>query len=169
MRANPLVCVEVDEIAAHDQWVSVIAFGRFEELPEPPGGKGARLRAPERPRNVTESLPPWSAGSRRRQCDKEGCDSERERAWRILQTHPGWWEAACTAWVAHAHSDPAEPFHSVYYKIRIDRVTGREATRDTRDAISYAVQAPHTGRWNWLRLTLTRVFGSRSKEDASTS
>ena len=26
MRANPLVCVEVDEIAAYDQWVSVIAY-----------------------------------------------------------------------------------------------------------------------------------------------
>ena len=35
MRANPLVCVEVDEVTAHDQWVSVIAFGRYEELPEP--------------------------------------------------------------------------------------------------------------------------------------
>ena len=26
MRANPLVCVEVDEVTAHDQWVSVIAL-----------------------------------------------------------------------------------------------------------------------------------------------
>ena len=34
MRANPLVCVEVDDVVAHDQWMSVIAFGRYEELPE---------------------------------------------------------------------------------------------------------------------------------------
>ena len=37
MRANPLVCVEVDEVTANDQWVSVIALGRYEELPQTPG------------------------------------------------------------------------------------------------------------------------------------
>ena len=45
MRANPLVCVEVDEVAACDQWVSVIALGRYEELPESPGRDDERLRA----------------------------------------------------------------------------------------------------------------------------
>jgi nitroimidazol reductase NimA-like FMN-containing flavoprotein (pyridoxamine 5'-phosphate oxidase superfamily) len=40
MRANPLVCVEVDEITAFDQWVSVIAIGHYEELPETPGSDG---------------------------------------------------------------------------------------------------------------------------------
>ncbi len=29
MRANPQVCVELDEIAASDQWISVIANGRY--------------------------------------------------------------------------------------------------------------------------------------------
>lgn len=33
MRRNPLVCVEADEITSPQKWVSVIAFGRFEELP----------------------------------------------------------------------------------------------------------------------------------------
>src|SRR4051812_24216781 len=47
MRANPLVCVEVDEVAACDQWVSVIAMGRYEELPESPQGEVARPRSPE--------------------------------------------------------------------------------------------------------------------------
>ena len=56
MRANPLVCVEVDEIAACNQWVSIIAFGRYEELPETPGGDYEWLRAPERPRNAAEVL-----------------------------------------------------------------------------------------------------------------
>src|ERR1035438_4037842 len=51
MRANPQVCVEVDEIAAYDQWVSVIAFGRYEELPEIPQSNRVRLQAPERPRH----------------------------------------------------------------------------------------------------------------------
>ncbi|MFL5242657.1 MAG: pyridoxamine 5'-phosphate oxidase family protein [Gemmataceae bacterium] len=40
MRANPLVCVEVDEITANDQWVTIIAMGRYEELPKTPGSDG---------------------------------------------------------------------------------------------------------------------------------
>lgn len=143
MRANPLVCVEVDEVAAYDQWVSVIAMGRYEELPETPGNDGARGRAPERSRQVGEAMPAWSADRSHRECDdNEGCDDERERAWQILKTHPMWEEPGCTAWAARAHRDSAEPVISVYYRIRIDRVTGHEATRDARDAISYAVPAP---------------------------
>ena len=36
MRANPLVCVEADEVASPQQWTSVVAFGRYEELPAKP-------------------------------------------------------------------------------------------------------------------------------------
>jgi nitroimidazol reductase NimA-like FMN-containing flavoprotein (pyridoxamine 5'-phosphate oxidase superfamily) len=36
MRANPLVCVEADEIVSPQEWVSVIVFGRYEELPDTP-------------------------------------------------------------------------------------------------------------------------------------
>ena len=43
MRANPLVCVEVDEVVGQQQWVSVIVFGRYEELPVRVAG-GARSR-----------------------------------------------------------------------------------------------------------------------------
>jgi len=35
MRANPRVCLEVDEIKDQSQWISVIANGHYEELPEP--------------------------------------------------------------------------------------------------------------------------------------
>jgi len=35
MRANPKVCVQVDEISNQSDWVSVIANGEYEELPEP--------------------------------------------------------------------------------------------------------------------------------------
>ena len=35
MRANPRVCLEVDEIKDQSEWISVIANGRYEELPEP--------------------------------------------------------------------------------------------------------------------------------------
>jgi nitroimidazol reductase NimA-like FMN-containing flavoprotein (pyridoxamine 5'-phosphate oxidase superfamily) len=35
MRANPTVCVQTDEIQSQSEWVSVIAYGDYEELPEP--------------------------------------------------------------------------------------------------------------------------------------
>lgn len=122
MQANPQVCVEVDEVTACDQWVSVIAHGRYEELPE---------------------TPPY--------------DEERFRAWQILKTRPVWWQPASKAWEVRAHGNRAEPFIPVYYRIRIDRITGREATRDGEDAISHAVPSPSTVRWVWLYKTLRRV------------
>jgi hypothetical protein len=45
MRANPLVCVEADEVVSPEQWVSVIVFGRYEELPDTPEWQGARTLA----------------------------------------------------------------------------------------------------------------------------
>ena len=35
MRSNPKVCVLVDEIGERSEWVSVIANGEYQELPEP--------------------------------------------------------------------------------------------------------------------------------------
>ena len=32
MRENPLVCVQTDEIRAHDDWRSVVALGRYVEI-----------------------------------------------------------------------------------------------------------------------------------------
>ena len=45
MRSNPLVCFEVDEVKNHNQWSSVIVFGRYEELPDTPEFGAARTRA----------------------------------------------------------------------------------------------------------------------------
>jgi nitroimidazol reductase NimA-like FMN-containing flavoprotein (pyridoxamine 5'-phosphate oxidase superfamily) len=39
MRANPSVCVEVDEIKGPQQWSTVIIFGRYEEIPDTPAGR----------------------------------------------------------------------------------------------------------------------------------
>ena len=133
MRANPLVCVEVDEVAAYDQWVSVIAIGRYEELPETPGSDVVHGHAPERSEQpVAEAMPAGSA-------------DERQRAWQVLKTHPMWQEPGLTAWAARAHRDLAEPMIPIFYKIRIDHVTGHEATPDAKDPISNAVPAPLNG------------------------
>jgi uncharacterized protein len=42
MRQNPLVCVEVDQVRAHDNWESVVALGRYVEIPKGPEGAQAR-------------------------------------------------------------------------------------------------------------------------------
>jgi nitroimidazol reductase NimA-like FMN-containing flavoprotein (pyridoxamine 5'-phosphate oxidase superfamily) len=47
MRANPRVCVEIDERTSPDDWMSVIVFGHYEELPDTLENKVARARALE--------------------------------------------------------------------------------------------------------------------------
>ena len=42
MRANPLVCVEADEIIDHDHWMSVVVRGRYEELADTPESRVER-------------------------------------------------------------------------------------------------------------------------------
>jgi uncharacterized protein len=45
MRANPLVCLEVDEIVDFNVWSSVVVFGSYEELTDAPECEEARRRA----------------------------------------------------------------------------------------------------------------------------
>ena len=42
MRENPLVCLEIDERLTHEQWASVLVFGRYEELPNIPEYEDSR-------------------------------------------------------------------------------------------------------------------------------
>jgi len=55
MRANPLVCVEVDEIVSQQRWVSVIVFGRYEELPDTLEWQSARAVA----HTLLQKTPMW--------------------------------------------------------------------------------------------------------------
>jgi uncharacterized protein len=45
MRANPLVCVEADEIVSRHKWQTVVIFGRFQELPDTPEFHRTRMVA----------------------------------------------------------------------------------------------------------------------------
>ena len=45
MRANPLVCVEADEVVGPEHWATVLVFGRYEELPDTPEWARARTVA----------------------------------------------------------------------------------------------------------------------------
>jgi nitroimidazol reductase NimA-like FMN-containing flavoprotein (pyridoxamine 5'-phosphate oxidase superfamily) len=114
MRANPLVCVEVDEVTAYDQWVSIIAIGRYEELPESAMDDAAQGRKPEQSET----------------CNRE-CGNE---AWQALKVRPNWQEPGSTAWAARAHCDGFNRLIPIYYKILIESVTGHEATREAKTA-----------------------------------
>ncbi len=45
MRSNPLVCLEVDEVTDQNQWSSIVASGRYEELTDKAEYEIARTRA----------------------------------------------------------------------------------------------------------------------------
>jgi len=110
MRANPLVCVEWDHVENHDQWTSVIAYGRYEELtpgPEP------RPRLPMR----ATPLP-----------DEEVLEQEIRRASELLREYSAtWWQPASAAFVRRTHGDAMQSWTPIYYRIRIECVSGRRA------------------------------------------
>jgi len=107
MRANPLVCVEVDEINRQDDWASVIIFGRYEELPDTPQYKGERAYAHE-----------------------------------MFSHHAMWWQPAYAATEHRGESQDAKP---IYFRIRIERITGRRAVADVIEEQGRAEQpaTPH--------------------------
>lgn len=45
MRANPHVCIQVDEFSQHREWRSVVVYGLFEELTDTPQWKRERNHA----------------------------------------------------------------------------------------------------------------------------
>jgi nitroimidazol reductase NimA-like FMN-containing flavoprotein (pyridoxamine 5'-phosphate oxidase superfamily) len=113
MRSNPLVCVELDEVNEHDQWTSIVVFGRYEELPETLEEEQAQLHAPGPDRQ--KPRPRWT----------NPAQQERLHAHELLQRHAGWWDAGCASF---KQRDPTEPTAPVFYRICIDRITGRRAT-----------------------------------------
>jgi uncharacterized protein len=111
MRSNPLVCVEIDEVESSTQWTSIVIFGQYEELPDSPeSGKRwdhHRLAALE------EKRPECFEGAQVRQYAHD-----------LLQRYPEWWEAAASSAKVRKSEEALEP---VYYRIRIEEMTGRRA------------------------------------------
>lgn len=56
--------------------------------------------------------------------DRDGCERQRDHAWVLLSKHADWWEPGALRIVAPPLSD-----HSphVFFRIRIEELTGREA------------------------------------------
>jgi nitroimidazol reductase NimA-like FMN-containing flavoprotein (pyridoxamine 5'-phosphate oxidase superfamily) len=72
----------------------------------------------------------------------------RAHAHALLQQHAEWWEAGCSSC---KYRDPTQPVNPVYYRIRIDRITGRQARGNLvrEDRPKKLLQAP--GGRGWLR------------------
>ncbi len=45
MRSNQLVCFEMDQVISDREWISIVVFGRYEELPDTPEFENARSQA----------------------------------------------------------------------------------------------------------------------------
>ena len=86
MRANPLVCLEVDDAKGPDDWRSVVVYGRYHELSE---------------------------------------RTDIVRALELLQAHVMWWEPGVARVQQSNVQASAKP---VFYRISVDRVSGRVAT-----------------------------------------
>jgi nitroimidazol reductase NimA-like FMN-containing flavoprotein (pyridoxamine 5'-phosphate oxidase superfamily) len=143
MRANPRVCVEWDEVTQYDRWASVIAFGRYEELPPPPGGGegGIPGRTADQPHRTEE-------------------ERDWRRATELLRAHSTWWQPGGAVYAARAHRDRSEPFRALYYRIRVERLTGHRATPDVP-----VLTTPAQGRTGRLRRALdglAAVFSRRA-------
>jgi len=117
MRANPLVCVEVDEVVSARDWTSVIASGRYEELPD---------------------TPQWSR--------------ERATAFGLLRRQAMWWEPA---YVKTAIDGRARSLEPLFYRIHIDKISGRRATRE----LSPHPRLSANSSESWLQGFLRRLHG----------
>jgi nitroimidazol reductase NimA-like FMN-containing flavoprotein (pyridoxamine 5'-phosphate oxidase superfamily) len=111
MRCNPLVCVELDEVKDSNNWTSVVIFGQYEELPTT---------------SEWEQELPLANELGQRTVRSTGTSSpEQSHAFALLQKHAEWWDPASAYSTLR---NPDLPLVPVFYRIRIDRITGRRAT-----------------------------------------
>lgn len=149
MRSNPLVCVELDDVENCEQWTSIVIFGRYEELPEQPGTPEwdqdqRRAHEPSQP-----MVPPKPATSTPGQ-------QARLHAYALLQQHAEWWEPGLAS---GTHHNPDQPLAPIFYRIRIDRVTGRRAMSGSGGPIRSRTSFTARDEPGWLR----RVFEAFSE------
>lgn len=156
MRSNPLVCVELDDVANSRHWTSIIIFGQYEELPEQPG----TLEWHQNQRRAHEPSQPMTSST---SVSSNPDQQARLHAHALLQQHAEWWEPACAS---STHHNPTLPMTPIFYRIRIDRITGRRAMPSHRDAVSSGPPSPAQDRSGWARKifnVLCKPFSSRNR------
>ncbi|HEY3025617.1 MAG TPA: pyridoxamine 5'-phosphate oxidase family protein [Pyrinomonadaceae bacterium] len=83
MRANPQVCLEIDERTSAEEWMSVIVFGRYEEMPDEPHYKAARVKA----HRLLQQRAMWWEPAYMSNAHREGCHSLVPVFYRIHIAH----------------------------------------------------------------------------------
>ena len=111
MRSNPLVCVELDKVIDDSHWMSIIVFGRYEELPANSEFEHARIRA-----------------------------------YQSLQKRAVWWEPA---YISQQHRDQPHSLTPIFYRIRIQKMTGHRATPENEQEAQFIRTASEVKR-GWL-------------------
>jgi uncharacterized protein len=147
MRANPLVCVEVDHVANRTEWVSVVAFGRFEEL--------QNVHERKRGRGPTRRFS--DSGHRSSSLSVEYVN-EQLFAHRLLEDRAMWWEPASTVRTLAMDDNPASRFAPVFYKIRLNEVTGYEAIPESVEGMPVESGSIEPIRSGWFRKVLERLM-----------
>lgn len=144
MRANPRVCVEVDDVSNRSEWMSVVAIGNYEELPNV--HELTRGRAPSR------SIPgePHGFGRVTEQAN------EQLFAHRLLKARGMWWEPAATFRTSAADGQPPNRIVPVFFMIRLTQITGfrgrHEQAAATPERLPASVDQLSPG---WMRRAMT--------------
>jgi nitroimidazol reductase NimA-like FMN-containing flavoprotein (pyridoxamine 5'-phosphate oxidase superfamily) len=115
-RLNPLVCFEVDAIVSHNEWRSIVVFGRYEELPDNPE-----------------------------------YEKERIRAHACLQERAMWWEPA---YISQEHREQPHSLTPIFFRIRVEKMTGHHATFDRREAVPTSAPVAYSHKRRWLEKLL---------------
>jgi hypothetical protein len=81
-------------------------------------------------------------------------EQERLHAYELLQAHAAWWEPGGTACT---RGNPEQPVTPVFYRIRIDRISGRRATPSPGGPVRSRTPSPARDGQGWLRW-IVRAF-----------
>ena len=79
----------------------------------------------------------------------------------LLQEHGSWWEPGAATYI---HRNPDGPLAPIFYRIHIDRITGRRATPSPGGPVKARTSPPARDSRGWLHVlfqALTRPFVSR--------
>jgi nitroimidazol reductase NimA-like FMN-containing flavoprotein (pyridoxamine 5'-phosphate oxidase superfamily) len=88
-------------------------------------------------------------------------EQERLRAHELLQQHAEWWQPGCASCALRHAAQPVTP---IFYRIWIDRITGRRATASLAPGIRSKKLPSAPGSQGWLRKafhTLATPFARR--------
>jgi uncharacterized protein len=144
MRANPLVCVEMEEIVSPQQWTSVIIFGRYEELLDT---EADRARRNQPPRPVSRSI-----------SETPERPSTRDFAYKLLRQNARWWEPGS---VKTGHHDTELPPGPLYYRIHIVQITGHRGIPDSVVPTDTSLPMADSGEDGWAQRILRQLRGKR--------